>query len=299
MSRVVGILQVDAFTPRPFRGNPAGVVLDAGGLTDDEMRKIAAEMNVAETAFLTGAARPGADYRLRWFTPSGREITFCGHATVATAHALVEAGRLRGDRVVFDTLGGLLPVAVSTSPRGIVAWLEPALPTLTPYAEPLPPVLGALQVTPESFGSWARPALTPERDLLLPVAGLDVLKSLSPEMQRLASLGKERRIRGFCLTARETFDAESLTTSRFFAPHIGIPEDPVSGSVHASIPVWLWEAGLLQPKGGVAAFQAEQGDFLGRPGRLAVELYFADGRPTRVRVGGQAVTLLTGSIRLE
>ena len=299
MSRVVPILQVDAFTARPFAGNPAGVVLDAGGLTDDTMRKIAAEMNVAETAFLTGAARPGADYRLRWFTPSGQEITFCGHATVATAHALREAGRLPGDRVVFDTLGGLLPVAVSTSSGATVAWLEPALPILSPYADPLPPVVDALGVTSESLGSWARPALTPERDLLLAVAGLEVLKSISPEMQRLASLGKERRIRGFCLTARETLDARSLTVSRFFAPHIGIPEDPVSGSVHASIPVWLWEAGHLQAKGGVAAFQAEQGDFLGRPGRLAVELYIADGRPTRVRVGGQAITVLSGTIRLE
>ncbi len=299
LSRVVPILQVDAFTARPFGGNPAGVVLEASGLTDDAMRKIAAEMNVAETAFLTPAARPGADYRLRWFTPSGQEITFCGHATVATAHALAEAGRFRGDRVVFDTLGGTLAVTLSRSAGGIVVWLEPTLPACLPYAEPLAPILEALGVTPESLGSWARPALTPERDLLLPVAGLEVLKSLSPEMQRLALLGKERRIRGFCLTAHETFDAGSLTTSRFFAPHIGIPEDPVSGSVHASIPVWLWEAGLLQPKGGVAAFQAEQGDFLGRPGRLQVELYLVNSRPVRVRVGGQAVTILSGTIRVE
>jgi PhzF family phenazine biosynthesis protein len=82
-------------------------------------------------------------------------------------------------------------------------------------------------------------------------------------------------------------------------PHYGIPEDPVTGSVHAAIPVWLWQAGLLTAAGGVTRFQAEQGDCLGRPGRLQVELYLADGRAARVRVGGQAVTVLTGKLRLE
>ena len=299
MSRLVEIWQVDAFTTRPFSGNPAGVVLDASGLSDAEMQKIAAEMNVAETAFVTPATRPGHDLRLRWFTPSGKEIAFCGHATVATGHLLAETGRLSRDRVVFDTLGGTLPVAVSATAERIVVWLEPALPPCAPYVEPLPPVLDALRIGTEGVASWARPALTGERDLLITTAGLEVLKSLAPDMTRLARLGDERRIRGFCLTSRETLDRDSLIHSRFFAPHYGIPEDPVTGSVHAAIPVWLWEAGLLKAVGDVAGFQAEQGDSLGRPGRPQVELYVADGRPTRVRVGGQAVTVLTGSIRVE
>ena len=299
MSRSVEIWQVDAFTAHPFAGNPAGVVLDADGFSDAEMQKIAAEMNVAETAFVTPATRPGHDLRLRWFTPSGKEITFCGHATVATAHLLAEIGRVNRDRVVFDTLGGTLSVTVSPTRDGTLIWLEPALPTCVPYGEPLSPVLEALSLATEGVGSWARPGLTVERDLLIPAAGLEVLKSLAPDMNRLARLGEDRRIRGFCLTSRETFDRDSLIASRFFAPHYGIPEDPVSGSVHAAIPVWLWEAGLLKAEGGVARFQAEQGDFLRRAGRLAVELYVADGRPIRVRVGGRAVTVLTGRLRVE
>ncbi len=299
MSRSVEIWQVDAFTAHPFGGNPAGVVLDAGGLSDAEMQKIAAEMNVAETAFVTPPTRPGHDLRLRWFTPSGKEITFCGHATVATGHVLAETGRVNRDRVVFETLGGTLSVTVSPTPDGTVIWLEPALATCAPYGEPLSPVLEALSLAIEGVGSWARPALTGERDLLIPAAGLVALKSLAPDMNRLARLGDERRIRGFCLTARETHDRNSLITSRFFAPHFGIPEDPVTGSVHAAIPVWLWEAGVPKAEGGVARFQAEQGDFLGRPGRLAVELYVADGRPIRVRVGGRAVTVLSGRLRIE
>lgn len=299
MSRRVEIWQVDAFATRPFAGNPAGVVLDAGGLSDEQMQKIAAEMNVAETAFVTPTTVPGHDLRLRWFTPAGKEITFCGHATVATAHLLAETGRLKRDRVIFDTLGGTLPVAVTPGPQGAVIWLEPALPACADYTEPLGPILQALGVPGDGLGSWARPALTPERDLLLPAAGLAVLKALAPDMSRLARLGEERRLRGVCLTARETVDRDSLIASRFFAPHYGIPEDPVTGSVHAAIPLWLWDAGLLRAEGSVARFQAEQGDFLGRPGRLTLELHLVNGEPARVRVGGRAVTVLSGTLRVS
>lgn len=297
MKRAVEVFQVDAFTTSPFGGNPAGVVLDAEGLSEAQMQKIAAEMNVAETAFLSRTSRPGAGHRLRWFTPSGKEITFCGHATVATVHALVETGRFSGNRVVFDTLGGLLPGAITRTSEGTVIWLEPALPACVPYPGPLASILVALGVSPEGLASWAQPALTSEHDLLLPAAGLQVLKSLSPDMPRLARLGSDGGIRGFCLTARETFDRDSLIHSRFFAPHFGIPEDPVTGSVHASLAVWLWQAGLLNVTGEAVAFQAEQGDLLGRPGRLQVELHLAGGQPARVRVGGQAVTVLSGTIR--
>lgn len=299
MSRAVEILQVDAFTARPFGGNPAGVVLDASRLTDAEMRRIAAEMNVPETAFIMPPSRPAADYRLRWFTPSGKEVTFCGHATVATGHALAESGRVSGDRVVFDTLGGLLHVSIGSTPGGSVIWFEPALPALASAPESLAPILEALGIQRERLGAWARPALTPEKDLWLPVAGLEVLKSLAPNMQRLARIGNDAGIRGFCLTAREALEPGSLTHSRFFAPHYGIPEDPVTGSVHASLAVIIWQAGLLKASGDRAAFQAEQGDLLGRPGRLRVELQLVNGRPARVRVGGQAVTVLSGAIRIE
>src|SRR3972149_1443896 len=145
MSGSVEIWQVDAFTTRPFGGNPAGVVLDAGGLSDAEMWKIAAEMNVPATAFVAPATRPAHDLKLRWFTPSGKELAFCGHATVATAHLLAETGRLSRDRVVFDTLGGALSVTVSPTPDGILIWLEPPLPACAPPPPTLRPVLDAPQ----------------------------------------------------------------------------------------------------------------------------------------------------------
>ncbi len=297
MSRSIPILQVDAFTARPFGGNPAGVVPDADGLSDDDMRRIAGEMNLAETAFLSRPTDPGADFRLRWFTPTGHEISFCGHATVATAHALAEAGRVRGDRIVFDTLGGPLPVTVERGDGRAVIWLEPRLPSCAPHGGPLPGVLGALGVT--TVGDWAQPALTSDRDLLVPMPALAVLRRLSPDMGAIARTAAAGNLRGICAVALGGIDPGSRTHCRFFAPHVGIPEDLVTGSVHAAIPVWLREAGVLPVESEVARFTAEQGDFLGRPGRLRLELHVEGGQLARVRVGGEAVTTLIGTLRLD
>jgi PhzF family phenazine biosynthesis protein len=302
VSRTLEVLQVDAFTRVPLTGNPAGVVLDATGLTEADMRAVATELAVPDTAFVRPGRGPGLD--LRWFTAGGHEVSFCGHATVAAAHALAEAGRLATPRVVFGTAGGALPVTVVPSEEGPVYGVEPPLPRLEllpePAAERLSKLREALGLREDELGRWAPLAITPERDLLVPVAGLHVLKSLAPPLERVAAMGRAWALRGVCLTAREGLEPESLTHSRFFAPHYGIPEDPVTGSVHASMAVWLWRAGVLRAEepGATAAFRAEQGDFMGRPGRLVVQLTFDESRPAGVRVGGHVVTTLTGTLRL-
>jgi trans-2,3-dihydro-3-hydroxyanthranilate isomerase len=297
MSPAITILQVDAFTDRPFGGNPAGVVLDAASLSEAQMQAVAMEMNVAETAFVSSTRRAGADLRLRWFTPA-REVTYCGHATVATAHAMVETGRLVSERIVFDTLGGLLPVRVERHLERPMIWLEPAVPECRPYAEPLDDLLGAAGLTRERLGSWAAPAVTPEADLLLPARDLASLRALRPDMGRLGALADARKLRGICAVSLETVEPGSRTHLRFFAPHVGIPEDPVTGSVHSSLAVWLLGAGQLALRGDTASFTAEQGDQVGRPGRLSVEVRTANGGAVGVRVGGRAVTVLAGSMRI-
>lgn len=297
MSRSIRILQVDAFSTRPLGGNPAGVVLDADSLSDGDMQRVAREMNCAETAFVSRETAAGADLRLRWFTPTGHEIAFCGHATVATVHALAEARRLSGDRIVFDTRGGLLPVRVERSEGRAQVWLEPRLATCAAYPGALPEVIAALGTA--ALGGWARPALTSDRDLLLPLSGLAALRRLQPDVGAIGRLATAENLRGICCVALEGIDPGSLTHCRFFAPHVGIPEDPVTGSVHAAMALWLWEARALAAEGGIARFTAEQGDLLGRPGRLDVELHLERGQPGRVRVGGGAVTVLSGALRLD
>jgi len=296
MPRSVPVVQVDAFTARPFSGNPAGVVLDADELSTLDMQRIAAEMNVSETAFLSRAAGPGSGPRLRWFTPTGHEVAFCGHATVATVHALRESGGLRENRITFETVGGPLAVQVELGAR-VMIWLEPALPRCSGFTGELGDVLAALGIA--TLGGWAPPALTSEGDLLVPMPALAPLRRLAPDLGALSRTAAAGKLRGICAVALEGVDPSSKTHSRFFAPHLGVAEDPVTGSVHAALPVWLRQAGHLAGDGEVIRFVAEQGDGLGRPGRLTVELSLERGRPARVRVGGEAVTTLTGRLRLD
>jgi PhzF family phenazine biosynthesis protein len=280
MAKKIPIVQIDAFTGRTFGGNPAAVVLDAHGLSDAEMQAIAREMNLSETAFLTPPSASGADYRLRWFTP-GAEVTFCGHATVATGHALYEAGKFAAPRVVFETLGGTLGLART----GDIFWLEPEPRHLTEYREPVDAILAAMGVPQSGVATWGPPTLTPERDLLLPCTTLDVLRR-SHSTGELGALGKSLEIRGFALITLETIEPTSKTHSRFYAPQVGIAEDPVTGSMHASLAVYLREQGLAPER-----FIAEQGDLMGRPGRLQID-------PSGPRVGGRAVTVLRGELLL-
>ncbi len=289
------IIQADIFTDRPFAGNPAAAVLDADGLEDQLMQRIAAEMLVAGTAFVSASTRDGADWRLRMLTPK-REVGYSGHTALCGTHALLEAGRLPGSRVTFDTPSGLLRVEIERG-AGRLMWLEPPLPVSRPFDGDAVEILDALSLPRAGLGGWARPVTTPDGDLLLPVRDLATLRVLQPDMGRLAALRTAQHARGVCVVSRETVEAGSTSHCRFFVPHYGLPEDIVTGSVHSALGVWLLEAGVVSAPDGRAVFTAEQGDGLGRPGRLQVELTVADGRVSRVRVGGRAVTVLSGSLR--
>ena len=293
----IPIIQADVFTTRLFAGNPAAAVLDAEGLDDAAMQRIAAEMLVPGTAFVRRSATEAADWRLRMFTPR-REVAYSGHTALCATHALIEAGRVPGAHVTFDTASGLLRVEVERGERPARMWLEPALPACRLFDHDVVDILAALGLPRAGLGGWARPAETPDGDLLLPLPDLATLRALQPDMSRLAAVRTIQKARGVCCVSRETVEPGSGSHSRFFAPHYGLPEDIVTGSVHSALGVWLLEAGALHPTGDRLAFTAEQGDGLGRPGRLRVELTVAGGRATRARVGGQAVTVLSASLRL-
>jgi PhzF family phenazine biosynthesis protein len=293
----IPVVQADIFTTRPFAGNPAAAVLDADDLDEATMQRIAAGMRAPGTAFVSAPRRPDADWRLRMFTPQ-REVGYSGHTALCGAHALLEAGRLPGDQVRFDTPSGLLGVAITRGETGTFMWLEPALPACRPFAGDAVQVLDALGLPRAGLAGWARPAATSDEDLLLPVRDIATLRAIEPDMRRLGALRSGQQARGVCVVSRETVDRGSGTHCRFFAPHYGLPEDIVTGSVHSAIGLWLVEAGALAVTDGRACFTGEQGDELGRPGRLEVEVTVDGGRVCRVRVGGQAVTVLSGSLRI-
>jgi PhzF family phenazine biosynthesis protein len=145
---------------------------------------------------------------------------------------------------------------------------------------------------------FAPPVVTSDGDLLVAARGLAALRRLQPDMERVAMFGERNKLRGLCVVTKETLDADATTHCRFLAPHYGIPEDFVTGSVHSAMGIWLLEARQIPVIRDHAEFIGEQGDILGRPGRVHVDVEVAGRKPAWVRVGGEAVTVLSGSLRL-
>ena len=257
------ITQVDAFTNKPFAGNPAGVCILPTAAERSWMLDVAREMNLAETAFLV----PRKDgYDLRWFTPAV-EVDLCGHATLASAHVLWEDGLLKKtDQARFHTKSGLL-TADRRDP-----WIELDFPSTPATAAPTPPgLVEALGVKPTFVGRS-------KFDYLVEVDGEATVRSLTPNLDGLARVDA----RGVIVTSR-TEEREYDFVSRFFAPQSGVPEDPVTGSAHCALmPYWSAKLG----KQSLVAYQASE-----RGGTLRLRL-----EGDRVRIGGQAVTVLRGEL---
>jgi len=253
------IYQVDAFTNHPFAGNPAGVCILAKSAEVPWMQAVAREMNLSETAFLV----PQADgFDLRWFTPAA-EVRLCGHATLASAHSLWETGVLKpGEQARFHTLSGLL----TADQRG--GWIEMDFPSRP--AKPVEPPAGLL----EALGVAARFIGRDADDYLVEVESDAIVRGLKPDITSLSKLP----VRGTIVTARSSEPAFDFV-SRFFAPAVGVPEDPVTGSAHCCLTAyWAKKLGKTE----MNAYQASA-----RGGRLRVRL-----AGDRVKLSGQAVTVL-------
>jgi PhzF family phenazine biosynthesis protein len=256
------IFQVDAFTTRRFGGNPAAVMVFAEFPADELMQAIAAENNLAETAFLV---REGADYRLRWFTPKV-EVPLCGHATLASAAVVMERLEPARRRVVFKSASG--PLTVSRTEHGYLMNF-PARPSapIDPPTE-LSKALGVepLEVCVNEFNYLA--LLTDET----------VLRTLTPDMPALAGLDRP----GVIVTA--SGDEKYDFVSRYFAPAKGIPEDPVTGAAHCMLaPFWAGRLGKCDFR----AFQASA-----RGGEIVCRLV-----GERVELEGSCVFYLEGEAR--
>lgn len=259
------LFQVDAFTNRPFLGNPAGVVLLDAPRPDAWMLNLAREMNLSETAFLLPE---GEVYRLRWFTPTV-EVTLCGHATLASAHILWEQGRLSADQcAAFETLSGRL--TAERTPDGWIALDFPA--RLCDPVSPPPGLLEALGIREAVFTGRYK------EDYLIEVDNEEAVRALKPDFTRLSQI----ETRGVVVTARAS-GADYQVVSRFFAPAVGVDEDPVTGSAHCAIAPY-WSAKLNRDS--LLAYQASS-----RGGLLRIRH-----AGQRVILEGQAVTVFSASL---
>lgn len=260
------ITQVDAFTNEPYGGNPAAVCLLTEPHSDEWMQRVAAEMNLSETAFLQKSADGG--YNLRWFTPAV-EVALCGHATLASAHVLWEEWHLSPhEQARFHTQSGLLTATRKAD------WIELDFPAMLAKDADAPAgLLEALGVSaPEYVGKN-------KFDYIVEVESEKSVADMQPNFSLLKTLG----VRGIIVTARADATNEFDFVSRFFAPGSGIDEDPVTGSAHCCLgPFW-------QNRLGNTEFVARQ--ISSRGGTVRVRV---DG--DRVHLGGQAVTILRGEL---
>jgi len=259
------IVQVDAFTAEPFRGNPAAVCLLDSPRDDGWMQAVAKEMNLSETAFLL----PESDgYRLRWFTPEV-EVDLCGHATLASAHVLREEGLLApGTQAKFHTRSGLLTAKSQDDRIELDFPAEPAA-----RAEPPAALLAGLRLR-----AGPKHVARNRFDYLVELDTAEAVRQLSPDFALL----REVEARGIIVCAASDSPDYDFV-SRFFGPAVGVDEDPVTGSAHCCLgPYWGERLG----KGRLTGFQASA-----RGGVVGIEL-----REARILLSGQAVTVLRGEL---
>lgn len=259
----IPIFQVDAFTNKPFHGNPAAVCFLNTAQPNAWMQSVAQEMNLSETAFLLPETE---GYRLRWFTPTV-EVDLCGHATLASAHVLWESGLVKLQQpVIFFSRSGVLTA------RQKQGWIELDFPVKRLELVTVPEELGrALGIVPVFVGKN-------QFDYLVEVESEEILRNLQPDYGRIRSLP----VRGVIVTSKATTPGFDFM-SRFFAPSVGVNEDPVTGSSHCClVPYWSEKLG----KKDLVAYQAS-----GRGGELRLSL-----QGERVLISGQAVTVFRSEL---
>ncbi len=256
----MNIFQVDAFTDETFKGNPAAVVPLNDWLDDEIMQNIAVENNLSETAFFV--EREDGSYQIRWFTPE-TEVDLCGHATLASAHVLFYHLNYSDNTIVFKSKSGDLTV----EERNGLLWMN--FPSNPPDPIPVPKLL------PEAIG--VIPLYTGvNTDLLILLEDEKTVRSLKPDLIIL----KKMEVRGVIVTAPGD-DVDFV--SRFFAPKVGVPEDPVTGSAHTVLTPF-WSKRLSKNSLNARQISSRGGDLK------------CEQKEDRVEIGGSAITYLTGSI---
>ncbi len=268
---------VDAFTARPFGGNPAGVVLDARGMAEAQMLLVARELKHSETAFVLPSRT--ADYRVRFFTPT-QEVDLCGHATVASAWVLASEGRLKAGRARQETNVGVLELDIDRER----VLMEQAPPRVEPAGVDPGDLAAILGVPAIDAARPLQKAYTGNWTLIVPMPDERAINLCQPKFTELAALSLELGVTSIHLF---TLEPDGTLYSRCFAPAVGVNEDPVTGTANGALGGYLVLNGIARgPR-----FRARQGDAMGRPGELEV---YATAK--EVRVGGKAVILSRGSI---
>lgn len=291
----IKIKQVDAFTDIPFGGNPAGVVTDAAGLSDELKQKIAREMNLSETAFVSPSKV--ADFKVQFFTPRF-EVDLCGHATIGTFSALYEEGKLPADKSIFyqETKAGALPVELTSINNEKVFMMTQALPKFENIELSKSEVAGLIGLDEDDLMDL--PAMRVNTGIWWLVFGVKKLYKLmnaKPDLNTIESLSEKYNFVGITPFCLEALDPKYDYHLRAIAPYAGVAEDPVCGTGNGCVSSYIVQNGLIKCEGTVNLI-AEEGQEVNRPGCVYASISKKEGKISRVQIGGTAVTILQGKI---
>ena len=315
------IKQVDAFTTAPFGGNPAGVIIEGNSLGTDEMLRIASEMNLTETAFVTAASSDDAAGRIRFFTPSG-EVDLSGHVVIAVTWALAEEGRIHLGNglttVVFETNAGPIPVDIefqaTQDPQ--TAGDRIALRTETLCGEvrrimmhqeihghrdsPVPAeevaeILGVPRTEITGTGLPIEVISTGLRQLMVPVISKETILGLNPDLIKLGILNRRFGIDTNHVFTTDVFGADCTAYARHFAPALGMLEDPGTGTASAGLGTYLVRHGIVT----TGEMIMEQGNDASALARIIVEVGESPDGGESARIGGLAVTSITRRLTID
>ncbi len=299
---VVRIQQIDAFTQQPFQGNPAGVVIDADTLTDREMQLIAREMNASETAFVMNSDEDLADLRLRWFTPD-QEVALCGHATIAAFHALAAEGRFYlevGEEQSFmvETRSGILQVDVDWHQRFPFIKFSLPIPQFDEFPGDWDLLMNALNLYSGQIDKDFNPLVDQNGYLYLMVEDRQTLSSIRLHTEQMLELKEKHEVLAVAAGTTDTVDSQHDWDLRFFAPALGVPEDPVTGSANGPMACYLLEHGKVSFDDGELILKGQQGRFMDRSGTVHTLLRGHQQQVDELKIAGSAVTVLDGNISL-
>lgn len=298
---VYRVYQIDAFTKNRFEGNPAGVVANADGLTDSQMQAIARELNNSETAFILSPTTSDHEVWIRFFTPT-IEVPTCGHATIS-AHFVRALEKGLPSCRVHQRIGiGVLPVDIVKEDSGYrVIMTQGAVEISLPITgQNRNDILNAIDLSDSDIDDRCpmQIASTGSSKVMIGIKSREKLNSLTPDLGSLTNISRTIGSNGYFVFTFDSDDNNILTHGRMFAPAMGIPEDPVTGNANGPLGAYLVHNNILKAQDGSVTFKGKQGEAIGRPGIVTVNVEVKDGKPVKVQVGGHAVVAFKTEIEI-
>lgn len=301
MKKKINIYQVDSFTKELFKGNPAGVVPNADGLTEEQMQMIAREMNNSETSFLLPPDDDSCDGVIRYFTPT-KEVSTCGHATIAAMYVKAVEDKLKSKVYRYKTKIGVLPFEIIKTGNNYKVIMTQGKPEFDePFDEKMKSrIINALGLSDDDLDNRCpvQVVSTGHSKVMIGIKSRKVLNKLSPNFYKLVQISNEILCNGYFVFTFDSDSKEILTYGRMFAPAIGINEDPVTGNANGPLGAYIVKYKLEPICGNEFSFKARQGEAINRLGEIEIKVIIENGIPILVQIGGEAVIVFKTEIEL-